>query len=92
MNDSVVICPHCLTAVEDDRKCPRCGRTVDLGEWPSLRNREDISPCLSTGLDAPESEGGPYRMGSILWGKSVPGMLRTVLPFGFAYGKSFGCI
>lgn len=92
MNDSVVICPHCLIAVEDDRKCPRCGRTVDLGEWPSLRNREDISPCLSTGLDAPESEGGPYRMRSILSGKSVPGMLRTVLPFEFVYGKSCVCI
>ena len=92
MKDPILLCPHCLIAVETDRKCPRCGRTVDLGEWPSLRSREDISPCLSTGLDAPESEGGPYRLRSILSGKSVQGMLRTVLPFEFAYGKSCVCI
>lgn len=91
MNSETVICPHCLVKVASDRRCPNCGKVVDLGDWPEIRNFPELAPYSIDGLIAPEGGRAQYALAHCLKVSSV-GSVETALPLNFAQGKSCVCL
>lgn len=85
LSERIILCPSCLVAVQGG-VCPECGRSVDVGDWPSIPGGKGLSPCSSKNLDAPV-DGDPHYRVRLSEATEAQGSLCTDLPYEFEHGN-----